>query len=489
MAKNKKEEAPVSAQNGKMEKIVSLCKRRGFVFPGSEIYGGLANSWDYGPYGVEMKNNIKQKWWKFFVQEREDMVGIDAALIMNPKVWEASGHLKEFSDPLVECKNQKCHKRFRWDQIKVMYEGPRAELDELGPDEDILGAFWICENCGTKNLGIETKGREGDLRGKFDVKQFNLMFKTFIGPSEEQANVAYLRPENAQGMFVNFKNVLNTTRRRLPFGIAQIGRNFRNEITPGNFIFRTREFEIAELEYFIRPEGWEKKFEMWLEDIKIWWRDVMRINMNNLIWHEIPDGERAHYSKRTVDIEYKYPFGVKELHGIAYRTDFDLRRHEEVSGEDLKYTDPETGEKILPHVIEPTFGVDRMLLVSLLEAYQEESAPTGEGEEDTRVVMKFPSWLAPIKIAILPLSKKEDLSKLSHEIYNELRKNYTCEYDETQSIGKRYRRQDEIGTPYCVTVDFESLEDKKVTIRERDSMKQERVDIADLVNIFQDKLK
>ena len=445
MEKNNKK----NNNNDLMDKIVSLCKRRGFIFPGSEIYGGLANSWDYGPYGVEMKNNIKQKWWKVFVQERDDMVGIDAAIIMNPDVWEASGHLKNFSDPLVECKA--CHNRFRSDTLEKNQ----------------------CPDCG------------GELT---EAKQFNLMFKTFIGPAEEDANIAYLRPENAQGMFVNFKNVLNTTRRRLPFGIAQIGRNFRNEITPGNFIFRTREFEIAELEYFIKPDNWEKIFEMWLEEIKCWWRDIMQVNMDNLVWHEIPDGERAHYSKRTVDIEYKYPFGIKELHGIAYRTDFDLRRHEEVSGEDLHYTDPDTGKKFLPHVIEPTFGVDRMLLVSLLEAYHEESAPTAEaGETDMRVVMKFPSWLAPVKIAVLPLSKKESLAKMARQVYAGLRKDFICEYDETQSIGKRYRRQDEIGTPYCVTVDFESLEDKAVTVRERDSMKQERIKIAELDDYFRQK--
>jgi len=447
--------------NDLMDKIVSLCKRRGFIFPGSEIYGGLANSWDYGPYGVEMKNNIKQKWWKVFVQEREDMVGLDAAIIMNPNVWEASGHLKSFSDPLVECKA--CHNRFRSDQIGGFAYEAVQEPQNINK----------CPDCG------------GELT---NAKQFNLMFKTFIGPAEEQASIAYLRPENAQGMFVNFKNILNTTRRRLPFGIAQIGRNFRNEITPGNFIFRTREFEIAEFEYFIKPDEWKKIFEMWLGEIKHWWRDIMRVNMDNLIWHEIPDGERAHYSKRTVDIEYKYPFGVKELHGIAYRTDFDLANHERVSGEDLKYTDPETGEKFLPHVIEPTFGVDRMSLVALLEAYHEEEAPTAEaGETDTRVVMKFPRWLAPIKIAVLPLSKKEELSQTARQVYDELRTNYVCEYDETQSIGKRYRRQDEIGTPYCVTVDFESLQDKAVTVRDRDTMKQERIGIKELSEYFRDR--
>ncbi|MBU0546370.1 glycine--tRNA ligase [Patescibacteria group bacterium] len=432
-----------------MEKIISLCKRRGFVFPGSEIYGGLANSWDYAPLGHLLKQNIKKAWWKFFVQERGDMVPMDTAIIMNPKVWEASGHLQNFSDQLVECK--KCHQRFREDLLEEKK----------------------CPEC------------DGGLT---EPKSFNLMFKTFLGTTDDNSTTAYLRPETAGGMFVNFKNVLNVTRRRLPFGIAQIGKCFRNEITPGNFIFRTREFEIGEFEYFINPKDWEQVFEMWLGEIKRWWKDIMQINMENLVWHEIPDGERAHYSKRTVDIEYKYPFGVKELHGIAYRTDFDMKRHQEVSGQDLTYVDPETGEKYLPHVVEPTFGIDRMLLVSLLEAYNEEDVPAGkEGETEIRVVMKFPKNLAPIQVAVLPLSKKEELSKVAKPLADELRKNFSVEYDETQSIGKRYRRQDEIGTPYCVTVDFDSLEDKKVTVRDRDTMKQERIAIDDLNDYLKNK--
>jgi len=430
-----------------MEKIISLCKRRGFIFPGSEIYGGLANSWDYGPLGVELKNNIKREWWRRFVHARTDMVGIDSALVMNPKVWEASGHLENFSDPLVECK--KCHSRFRADQISEK-----------------------CENCGGKEFT--------------PASQFNLMFKTFIGPAEEKANVAYFRPETAQGMFVNFKQVLETSRRRLPFGIAQIGKAFRNEITPGNFIFRTREFEQMEIEYFIKESEWEKYFDHWLNEMRNWLKDL-----GVRKWHEaeIPDGERAHYSKRTIDIEYDFPFGKKELYGLAYRTDFDLKNHSEKSGQDLRYTDPETGEKFLPHVIEPTWGVDRSVLVAMLEAYREEEAPTAEeGESEVRVVMAFPKWLAPIKIAILPLSKKENLSNKAKELYQDLAKDFVCEYDETQSIGKRYRRQDEIGTPYCVTVDFESLEDNAVTVRDRDTMKQERVKISELKAYLLDKL-
>ena len=449
-----------------MEKIMSLCKRRGFVFPGSEIYGGLANSWDYGPLGHLLKQNIKKAWWKFFVQERGDMVPMDTAIIMNPKVWEASGHLQNFSDELVECK--KCHHRFRSDHLlEAASLEPQYDKEKVKTIADVQ-----CPDCGG---------------GLTEPKQFNLMFKTFLGTTEDSSTVAYLRPETAGGMFVNFKNVQQVTRRRLPFGIAQIGKNFRNEITPGNFIFRTREFEIGEFEYFINPNpptgGWEQIFEMWLGEIKRWWKDIMQVNMDNLVWHEIPDGERAHYSKRTVDIEYKYPFGVKELHGIAYRTDFDLSRHEKVSGQDLHYTDPETNEKFLPHVIEPTFGIDRMLLVCLLEAYREEEAPTAkEGETEARIVMKFPKHLAPIQVAVLPLSKKDELATVAKPLADELRKQFSVDYDETQSIGKRYRRQDEIGTPYCVTVDFDSLTDKKVTVRDRDTMAQERVAIAELID-------
>lgn len=443
-----------------LDKIVSLSKRRGFIFPGSEIYGGLANSWDYGPLGHLLKQNIKSLWWKFFVQERDDIVPLDSAIIMNPKVWEASGHLQNFSDLLVECK--KCHHRFRIDHL-LEAKGIEPKYDK---EKVIVPAEVVCPDCG----GILT-----------EPKAFNLMFKTFLGTTEDTSTMAYLRPETAGGMFVNFKNVLNVTRKKLPFGIAQIGKCFRNEITPGNFIFRTREFEIGEFEYFINPKDWEKIFEMWLAEIKHWWKDAMQININNLVWHEIPESERAFYSKRTVDIEYKYPFGVKELHGIAYRTDYDLSRHEKVSGEDLHYTDLETNEKFIPHVIEPTFGIDRMLLVCLLEAYHEEEAPTAEkGETETRVVMKFPKHLAPIQVAVLPLSKKEELSSVARGVANDLRSQYVVDYDETQSIGKRYRRQDEVGTPFCVTVDFDSLEDKKVTVRDRDTMKQERIAISEL---------
>ena len=436
-----------SVMDNLMDKIVSLAKRRGFIFPGSEIYGGLANSWDFGPLGVELMNNIKEEWWRRFVGVRTDMVGIKTSLIMNPKVWEASGHLKEFSDPLVECKS--CHHRFR-------------------KDEEIKA----CPGCGSDKLS--------------PAKQFNLMFKTFLGPASAEAsagkpvNEVYLRPETAQGMFVNFKNILDTSRKRLPFGIAQIGKAFRNEITPGNFIFRTREFEQMEIEYFVEEKDWEEYFEHWLSEMKKWLKDL-GVAEEKIHYHDIPEGERAHYSKKTIDIEYRYPFGEKELYGLAYRGDFDLKNHMGKSGVDLRYTDSETGEKFLPHVIEPTWGVERSVLVAMLEAYSEEGAPTAEeGETEIRVVMKFPKWLAPVKVAVLPLSKKENLSKKAQEIYQDLIKDFACEYDETQSIGKRYRRQDEIGTPYCVTVDFESLDDKAVTVRDRDTMKQERVKIGEL---------
>ena len=435
-----------------MDKVVNLAKRRGFVYPGSEIYGGLANSWDYGPLGAELKNAIKQEWWRRFVQARTDMVGVETALLMNTKVWEASGHLKEFSDPLVECK--KCHERFRADHV------------------DTDGA---CPSCGAKKSFTA-------------ATQFNLMFKTFLGPAEEKANVVYLRPETAQGMFVNFKNILETTRRRLPFGIAQMGKAFRNEITPGNFIFRTREFEQMEIEYFVRPEEWEKWFEHWLSEMRRWLKDL-GVREEMLEFVDIPEGERAHYSKRTVDIEYKYPFGQKELYGLAYRGDFDLANHVKASGEDLRYTDPETKEKFLPHVIEPTWGVDRSVLVAMLEAYREEEAPTAEeGESETRIVMKFPKWLAPVKVAVLPLSKKEELSSVARELHAKLAEHFACEYDKTQSIGKRYRRQDEIGTPYCVTVDFETKDDGKVTVRDRDTMAQERIPTAELVDYLKKNL-
>jgi glycyl-tRNA synthetase len=432
--------------NVSMDTLVTLCKTRGFIFPGSDIYGGLANSWDYGPLGVELKNNIKQAWWKKFVTSRLDMVGLDAALLMNPKVWEASGHVATFTDPLVECK--KCHERYRADQI------------------DLKAA---CTKCGNKDTFTEPAS-------------FNLMLKTTLGPKEDASAVVYFRPETAQAMFVDFPLIVTSSRKRVPFGIAQIGKAFRNEITPGNFIFRQREFEQMEIEYFIHPDSWEAEFEKWLGLMHEWIKEcgIKETEIHDL---EVEKDELAHYSKRTVDIEYEYPFGRKELYGLAYRTDFDLKNHGKASGKEIEYTDPNTKEKYVPHVIEPSFGVDRTLLAVLLSAYDEEKAPTGEeGGEDKRVVMRFPRHLAPIKVAVLPLSKKEELSSVAQPLAEKLAKLFRTEYDETQSIGKRYRRQDEIGTPFCVTVDFETLNDNAVTVRERDSMKQERIPLADLEN-------
>jgi len=428
-----------------LEKIVSLAKRRGFVFPSSEIYGGLANTWDYGPVGTELKNNIKQLWWKRFVQSRDDIVGIDAALIMNPKVWEASGHLENFNDLLVECK--KCHNRFRAEQVDL--QAP-------------------CPQCGEK--------------GKFtDPLQFNIMFKTFIGSAEEKANVAYLRPETAQAMFVDFKNVLSVSRKQIPFGIAQIGRAFRNEITPGHFIFRTREFEQMEIEYFIRGEEWEKYFEYWRKEMWDWMTRDLELDKKDIYEIDVPENERAHYSKRTIDFEYDFLFGKRELYGLAYRTDFDLKNHEKASGENLKYKDPEIGEEFWPHVIEPTWGVDRSVLAVLINSYC---------EEDGRVVLKIPPRLAPFKAAVFPLlANKPELIKLARKIYDDLRQKFYVAWDDRGNIGKRYYSQDEIGTPYCITVDFESLEKGDVTVRDRDTMKQERIKIDELAAHLENKLK
>lgn len=462
-----------------MQKIVSLAKRRGFIFPGSEIYGGLANSFDYGPLGVELKNNIKQEWWKRFVHQRTDVVGIDAALLMNPKVWSASGHIKNFSDPLVECK--KCHTRFRVEGEISSKSLPKEIYDHI-------------ETSHPPKEGIPTVLGFESLKQDFtEKKAFNLMLKTYLGPAEGDANVVYFRPETAQAMFVDFKNVLDTSHRKLPFGIAQIGKAFRNEITPGNFIFRMREFEQMEIEYFIEEKDWEKYFDHWLEQMKQWLKDL-GVSDTKLHYVDIPDGERAHYSKRTVDIEYDYPFGQKELYGLAYRGDFDLKNHMEASGQDLRYQNLETKEKFLPHVIEPTWGVDRSVLVALLEAYAEETVEqkertTGEEIEDTtRVVMKFPAWLAPVKVAVLPLSKKENLMEIAKKIHAELSRQFVVEYDETQSIGKRYRRQDEIGTPIALTVDFQTVQDNTVTLRDRDTMKQTRIAIDKLADVIQEKL-
>ncbi len=418
-----------------LEQVVSLAKRRGFVFPGSDIYGGLANSWDYGPVGIELKNNIQQLWWKHFVHDREDMVGIDAAIIMNPKVWEASGHVSGFTDPLVECK--KCHQRFREDQI-----GGK------------------CPNCGHTEFT--------------EAKQFNLLFPVRLGASEESSTQSYLRGEIAQAMFVNFKNVLDTTRVKLPFGIASQGKAFRNEITPGNFIFRTREFDLMEFEYFIKEADWKEVFEMWHKEMYRW-IELLGIDTSKV--HDLEKKDLAHYSKRTVDLEYDYPFGREELYGLAYRTDFDLKNHMDKSGQDLQYTDPETNEKFLPHVVEPTFGLNRTVLAVLCDAYT---------EEEERTVLKLNPKIAPYKAAVFPLLKnKPELVEKARGVYQELKKYFNIAWDERGNIGKRYFSQDEIGTPFCITVDFDTLENDTVTIRDRDTMQQERVAISELKDRIQ----
>ena len=427
-----------------MEKLVSLCRRRGFIFPSSEIYGGLSSCWDYGPLGVELKQNIKQAWWRAVVQERDDMVGLDASILMHPQVWASSGHLDGFTDPLVECKN--CH--LRW------------KADDLAGD--------TCPSCG------------GELT---EPRQFNMMFKTFMGPVEEEASVVYLRPETAQGMFVNFQNVVNTTRKRLPFGIAQLGKAFRNEITTGNFIFRSREFEQMEIEYFVRPGTDGQWFDYWTEE-RINWYVKLGIKREYLRFREHGKEELSHYSRRTVDIEYLFPMGWAELEGIANRGDFDLVQHAGHSGRSMDYYDDETKEHFVPYIIEPSAGVDRTALAVLCNAYDEEP-----DKDEIRVLFHFDPALAPIKVAVLPLSKREQLVALAKQVYADLRPYWMVEYDDTQSIGRRYRRQDEIGTPFCVTVDFQSLEDNQVTIRERDTMNQIRIPISELRNSLQAKLE
>ncbi|MDP7104252.1 MAG: glycine--tRNA ligase [SAR202 cluster bacterium] len=436
-----------------LETIVSLCKRRGFVFQSSEIYGGLASSWDFGPLGVEMVRNIKDHWWKTMVWSRNDMVGLDAAIFMHPDAWRASGHVDNFSDPLVECKD--CRRRFREDHL----DGPR------------------CPEC------------NGKLS---EARQFNMMFKTFMGPIEEQATTVYLRPETAQGIFVNFNNVVTATRKRLPFGIAQIGKAFRNEITTGNFIFRNREFEMLEIEYFVKPGEDEQVHQQWMDDCIKWYTDL-GIDRDRLRLRAHEDNELSHYAKATYDIEYRYPWGWGEIMGIANRTDFDLEAHTEASGQALSYFDPESNEHIVPYVIEPSAGIGRAVMTFLIDAYAEEEAPTASGKTETRVLLKLHPDLAPVKVAVLPLSRNEKLAPLAQRVFETVQrsgwiKGYV-QFDDTQSIGRRYRRQDEVGTPLCVTVDFDSLDDDAVTIRERDTMNQVRVSIDSLVDELVRKLE
>tara|TARA_Y100000588_G_scaffold28300_1_gene27683 strand:+ start:911 stop:2254 length:1344 start_codon:yes stop_codon:yes gene_type:complete len=427
-----------------IDKLTSLCKRRGFIFQSSEIYGGLASTWDYGPLGVELKRNVKDSWWKAMVWERDDMVGLDAAILMHPDTWRASGHLENFTDPLVECSD--CNKRFREDHIDSI----------------------VCPECGGKLS---------------DPRLFHLMFKTHMGPVEEDASIVYFRPETAQGIFVNFSNVVTSTRKKLPFGIAQVGKSFRNEITTGNFIFRTREFEMMEIEYFVMPGEDEAIHQQWMEDCMDWY-SVIGIKTENLRLRKHEDKELSHYAKATYDIEYNFPWGWGEIQGIANRTDFDLKAHMAMSGEKLTYFDEISGQHVVPYVIEPSLGVDRAVMTLLVDAYTEEETTTPSGKNETRVLLKLDPSIAPVKVAVLPLSRNEKLAPLAKSVYDEVRRSSlvsgNVQFDDAQSIGRRYRRQDEIGTPLCVTVDFDSLDDDCVTIRERDSMKQKRVSITTL---------
>ncbi|MBI4138756.1 glycine--tRNA ligase [Candidatus Uhrbacteria bacterium] len=459
---------PIPAER-KMDVLVALCKRRGFVYPDSEIYGGFANAWDFGPYGVELKNNIRDAWWDRFVRGREDVVGVDTPIIQHSRIWEASGHVQNFSDPLVECKA--CHKRFRADHLlEASQAEPGYDKERPANLRDIR-----CPECGG---------------GLTDVMHFNLMLKTFIGPKEEASNLAYLRPETAAGMFTAWANIRDTMRKRLPFGIAQVGRAFRNEITPGNFIFRLREFEQMEIEYFVKPEDAPRAFDMWLDAYKAWVRDVLRLSDANVQYREIPDAERAFYSARSIDPEYLFPFGMKELGGLANRTDYDLSRHQECSKQDLRILDPETNERVLPYVIEPTWGLTRSVLAVLCEHLDEDRAPTADKEDDeARLVLRLPPRLAPVKAAILPLTKKDGLPEIARELATNLhRRGIVAEEDESGSIGKRYRRQDEIGTPWCFTIDHQTTEDKTVTVRDRDGMSQSRVPLADVPAWVMEKL-
>ena len=454
-----------------MEKLVALCKSRGFVYPGSEIYGGLANAWDYGPLGVELKNNVKKAWMKKFVQESKYNVGLDAAILMNPKTWVASGHVGGFSDPLIDCKN--CKTRHRADKLieDWAHENNKDMVADGMTDEEMINFIKdnniVCPKCGEQNFT--------------PIRKFNLMYKTYQGVTEDSSSEIYLRPETAQGIFVNFKNVLRTTRRKLPMGIGQVGKSFRNEITPGNFIFRIREFEQMELEFFCKPGTDMEWFEYWRAFCKNWLLSLGMKEEKIRLRDHSPE-ELCFYSKGTTDIEFAFPFGWGELWGIADRTDYDLKQHAQYSGEDFTYLDQETGEKFVPYCVEPSLGCDRVTLAFLCNAYEEQEIAEG----DVRTVLHLHPALAPYKVAVLPLSKK--LSEKAEEVYAKLSKSFMCDYDEAGSIGKRYRREDEIGTPYCVTIDFDTLEDECVTIRDRDTMEQVRVKIDELESYIQDKI-
>ena len=436
-----------------MDKLVSLCKRRGFVFQSSEVYGGLGSVWDYGPLGVELKRNVKDSWWRALVRSRDDIEGLDAAILMHPKVWEASGHVSGFTDPLVDCKQ--CRNRFRADD-------PRIKGTPGQPDGQ-------CPACGTK----------GNLT---EPRLFNLMFKTFMGPVEEQAAVVYLRPETAQGIYVNYLNVLNSSRQRIPFGIAQIGKAFRNEITPGNFIFRTREFEQMEMQFFVKPGTDDEWFERW-RVLRMAWHCEIGLRSDKLRWHEHGPTELAHYARAAYDIEYEFPFGWHEIEGIHNRTDFDLRRHQEHSGKKLEYFEQKSGDRFLPYIVETSAGADRVTLALLADAYHEE-----EVDGDTRVVMRFHPVMAPIKAAVLPLVNKDRMPETATELYNDLRRNLPVFYDDSGAIGRRYRRMDEIGTPFSITVDGQTAEDGQVTVRHRDTMQQERIALAQVREYLHERL-
>jgi glycyl-tRNA synthetase len=448
-----------------MDAITSLAKRRGIAFPSSEIYGGLRASYDYGPLGVELRRNVRQAWWRSMVQLRDDIVGLEAAIIMSPRVWEASGHLESFTDPLVECED--CHRRFREDHLPGM-----SPASGHGGEGTIEAGDVRCPECG---------GRLGEPR------RFNLMFKTSMGPVEDEGSTVYLRPETAQGMFVDYATVQQAARLKIPFGIAQIGKSFRNEITPGNFIFRTREFEQMEMEYFVEPGTDEKWFEYWIDERFKWYRDLgIRPERLRIRPHE-PD-ELAHYAKAASDVEYEFPFGWSELEGIANRTDFDLQQHQRFSGQDLTYYDQEHDRRYLPYVVEPASGVDRALLAFLVDAYRVDEAPSAKGELEKRTVLGLHRDLAPIKVAVLPLSRNEALVPEARRVHDMVKPRWMSSFDDAGAIGRRYRRQDEVGTPFCVTVDFDSLTDRQVTVRERDSMAQDRIPIDNLVSYLSERL-
>ncbi len=454
-----------------LDQVVSLCKRRGYVFPSGEIYGGTRSAWDYGPLGVELKENIKRQWWRSMVTSREDVVGLDSSVILPTRTWEASGHLSTFTDPLTECLS--CHKRFRADHMQEAHAAKKGIED---PDTVKLEEL-ACPNCGTRGSWTEPRN-------------FNMMLKTYLGVIEDESGLHYLRPETAQGIFLNFVNVMNASRKKPPFGIAQTGKSFRNEITPGNFIFRTREFEQMEMEFFVKPGEDEEWHQEWINTRLRWYVDL-GINPDNLRLYEHPQEKLSHYSKRTVDIEYRFGFSgrdFEELEGIANRTDFDLSQHSEFSGQDLSYFDQATGERYTPYVIEPAAGLTRSFMAFLIDAYTEDEAPNTKGGVDKRTVLRLDHRLAPVKIAVLPLSRNADLSPKAKDLAAELRTVWNVDFDDSGAIGRRYRRQDEIGTPYCVTVDFDTLEDNAVTVRERDSMKQERIGLDQVKAYFAERL-